>query len=63
MPSIICYVRPSVEILGPTIPQFLNPDPQLPDFKTDWRHWTQMFLMQDQLAVFTHAKEEKDTKI
>jgi len=25
--SILCYVPPCVELLGPTTPQFLNPDP------------------------------------
>src|SRR6218665_674983 len=30
IPSILCYVPPSVELLGHTIPQFSNPNPQPP---------------------------------
>src|SRR6218665_3778915 len=29
----LCYVPPSVELLGPTTPQFSNPDPQSPSFQ------------------------------
>jgi len=29
---------PSVKLLGPTSPQFSNPNPQPPVFKSDWRH-------------------------
>jgi len=40
IPSIMCYVPPSVGPLGRTTsPQFSNPDPRPPDFKSDWRHW------------------------
>jgi len=40
IPSIMCYVSPSVQLLGPTSPPPLsNPDPWPPDFKPDWRHW------------------------
>ena len=33
--SILCYVPPSVELLGLTTPQFLNPVPRPPVFKPD----------------------------
>jgi len=36
IPSILCYVPLSVELLGPTNPQFSNPDPRPPVFKPDW---------------------------
>ena len=30
IPLIMCYVSHSVELLGPTTPQFSNPDPRAP---------------------------------
>jgi len=37
IPSIMCYVPPSVEFLGPTTPNFQTTTS--PDFKPDWRVW------------------------
>jgi len=32
--SVLCYAPPAVEQLGPTIPQFSNPDPRSPSFQS-----------------------------
>jgi len=41
MPSILCYVTASVDLLGATTPQFSTSDPwPTPVFKPDCRLWS-----------------------